>query len=62
MEIPRHFFKFCFVKTFRQTKTFQQTKKHLDKPNKKPEERPGAVYKIQCSDRQATYIGETGRN
>ena len=28
----------------------------------KPEERPGAVYKIHCSDCQATYIGETGRN
>ena len=28
----------------------------------KPEERSGAVYKIQCSDSRATYIGETGRN
>ena len=28
----------------------------------KPEDRPGAVYKIYCSDCQATYIGETGRN
>ena len=28
----------------------------------KPEDRPGAVYKIHCSDWQATYIGETGRN
>jgi len=28
----------------------------------KPEERPGAVYKIHCSDCQAPYIGETGRN
>ena len=28
----------------------------------KPEDRPGAVYKIKCSDRQATYIGQTGRN
>ena len=28
----------------------------------KPEDRPGAVYKINCSDCQATYIGETGRN
>ena len=27
-----------------------------------PEDRPGAVYKIQCSDYKATYIGETGRN
>ena len=27
-----------------------------------PEDRPGAVYKIKCSDCQATYIGETGRN
>ena len=25
----------------------------------KPEDRPGAVYKIHCSDCQATYIGET---
>ena len=23
-----------------------------------PEDRPGAVYNIKCSDRQATYIGE----
>ena len=28
----------------------------------KPEDRPGAVCKIHCSDGQATYIGETGRN
>ena len=28
----------------------------------KPEDRPGAVYRIHCSDCQATYIGETGRN
>ena len=28
----------------------------------KPEDRPGAVYKIHCSDCQATYIGETSRN
>ena len=28
----------------------------------KPEDRPGAVYKIHCSDCQATYISETGRN
>ena len=28
----------------------------------KPEDRPGAVYKIHCSDCQATYICETGRN
>ena len=28
----------------------------------KPEDRPGAVYKIQCSDCHATYIGEAGRN
>ena len=27
----------------------------------KPEDRPGEVYKIHCSDCQATYIGETGR-
>ena len=27
-----------------------------------PEDRPGAVYKIHSSDRQATYIGETDRN
>ena len=32
------------------------------KGNDKPEDRPGAVYKIHCSDCQATYIGETGRN
>ena len=28
----------------------------------KSEDRPGAVYKIHCSDFQATYIGEIGRN
>ena len=28
----------------------------------KPEDRQGAVYMIHCSDGQATYIGETGRN
>ncbi|XP_067048662.1 uncharacterized protein [Acropora muricata] len=28
----------------------------------KPEDRLGAVNKIHCSDCQATYIGETGRN
>ena len=28
----------------------------------KPEDRPGAVYNINCSDCQATYIGETSRN
>ena len=28
----------------------------------KPEDRPGAVYKIQCSDCQATNIGETDIN
>ena len=28
----------------------------------KPEDRPEAVYKIHCSDCQASYIGETGRN
>ena len=28
----------------------------------KPEDRLGAVKKIECSDCQATYIGETGKN
>ena len=28
----------------------------------KPQDRPGAVYKIKYSDCQATYIGETSRN
>ena len=28
----------------------------------KPEDRPGAVYKIHCSECQVTYIGETGGN
>ena len=28
----------------------------------KPEDRPGAVYKIHYSDCQATYIGDTGGN
>ena len=32
------------------------------KDKDEPEDRPGAVYKIKCSDCQATYIGETGRN
>ena len=32
------------------------------KDREQPDERQGAVYKINCSDCQATYIGETGRN
>ena len=32
------------------------------KDKDEPDDRPGAVYKIKCSDCQATYIGETGRN
>jgi len=28
----------------------------------KPEDRPGAVYDIKCSNRLATNISETGRN
>ena len=32
------------------------------KDKDEPENRPGAVYRIKCSDCQATYIGETGRN
>ena len=32
------------------------------KGKNKPEDRPGAVYKIHWSDCQATYIGETSRN
>ena len=32
------------------------------KDKDEPEDRPGAVYKIKCSDCQATYIAETGRN
>ena len=32
------------------------------KDNDKHEDRPGTVYEIKCSDRQATYIGETDRN
>ena len=32
------------------------------KNREQPDERQGAVYKINCSDCQATYVGETGRN
>ena len=32
------------------------------KDGDEPEDRPGAVYKIKCSDCQATCISETGRN
>ena len=28
----------------------------------KTQDRPGAVYKLKCSDCEATDIGETGRN
>lgn len=30
--------------------------------NTKRQDRAGAVFKIKCSEFQATYIGETGRN
>ena len=32
------------------------------KDKDEPEHKPGAVYKIKCSDCQVTYIDETGRN
>ena len=32
------------------------------KDRDEPKDRQGAVYKIKCSDCQASYIGETGRN
>ena len=32
------------------------------KDKDEPEDRPGAVYEIKCSDCQATFLGETGRN
>ena len=32
------------------------------KDRDKPNNRQGAVYKIRCSDCQASYIGETDRN
>ena len=32
------------------------------KDRDEPNNRQGAVYKIKCSDCQASYIGETGRN
>ena len=32
------------------------------KDKDEPDDRPGADYKVKCSDCQATYIGETGRN
>ena len=32
------------------------------KDKDKPVDRQGAVYKIECCDCQASYIGETGRN
>ena len=32
------------------------------KDRDEPNNRQGAVYKINCSDCQASYIGETGRN
>ena len=32
------------------------------KDREEPNNRQGAVYKIKCSDCQASYIGETGRN
>jgi len=33
-----------------------------EKDRDEPNNRQGAVYKIKCSDCQASYIGETGRN
>ena len=32
------------------------------KDKDEPEDRPGAVYKIKCSNCQATYVGKTGRD
>ena len=32
------------------------------KDKDEPNNRQGAIYKIECSDCQASYIGETGRN
>ena len=31
------------------------------KDQDEPEDRPGAVYNIKCSDCQVTYVGKTGR-
>ena len=43
------------------TTTFRQLLTNV-KDRDEPNNRQGAVYKIRCSDCQASYIGETGRN
>ena len=66
-------FVFMRGKSCHDKKTNKQTKKHSDlttlrqlltniKDRDEPKSRQGAVYKINCSDCHASYIGETGRN